>query len=157
MFWNFRRLKIRSFLQLESWWKYDIYWLQKISCSELFRDGKYGPFLSQKVDGKIIFTDYWKVLVLNFLGMGNMVFFEPKCWWQDDIYYDFLSFPGLGKYGCLCSECNWILTIIANWEIANKATVKCDFCNSLVITVNFWYQMFFWIVFGYIHMWQRQY
>ena len=188
MFWNFRRLKIRSFFQPESWWKYDIYWLQKISCSELFRDGKYGPFLSQNVDGKIIFTDYWKVLVLNFSEIGNTVFFwakklierwyllitenllfwtlweweiwsffEPKSWWKDDIYYDFLSFPGLGKYGCSCSECNWILTIIANWEIANKATVKCDFCNSLVIAVNFWYQVFFWIVFGYIHMWQRQY
>ena len=32
---------------------------------ELFGDEKYGLFLGQKVDGKI-FTDYGKVLVLNF-------------------------------------------------------------------------------------------
>ena len=35
-------------------------------------------FLSQKVDGNMIFTDYWKVLVLIILGMGNTVFFDPK-------------------------------------------------------------------------------
>ena len=35
-------------------------------------------FLSQKVDGNMIFTDYWKVLVLNFLVMGNTVFFWAK-------------------------------------------------------------------------------
>ena len=35
-------------------------------------------FLSQKVDGNMIFTDYRKVLVLIILGMGNTVFFEPK-------------------------------------------------------------------------------
>ena len=44
-------------------------------------------FLSQKVDGKIIFTDYWKVLILNLTEMGNTVFFEPKSWWKDDIYW----------------------------------------------------------------------
>ena len=31
------------------------------------------------------FTNYWKVLVLNFPEMGNTVFFEPKSWWKDDI------------------------------------------------------------------------
>ena len=35
-------------------------------------------FLSKRVDGNMIFTDYWKVLVLIILGMGNMVFFDPK-------------------------------------------------------------------------------
>ena len=39
-------------------------------------------FLSQKVDGKMIFTDYWKVLVLNFSMMGNTVFFESRSWWK---------------------------------------------------------------------------
>ena len=42
----------------------------------LFGDGKYGPFLSQKADGKMIFTWYF---------------------W---VFYDI---PGLGKYGFLCS------------------------------------------------------
>ena len=35
-------------------------------------------FLSQKVDGNMIFTDHRKVLVLIISGMGNTVFFEPK-------------------------------------------------------------------------------
>ena len=39
---------------------------------------KYGLFLSQKVDSKMIFTDYWKVLVFNFSEMGNTVFFWAK-------------------------------------------------------------------------------
>ena len=35
-------------------------------------------FLSQKVDGNMIFTDYWKVLVSFFSGMENTVFFWAK-------------------------------------------------------------------------------
>ena len=31
-------------------------------------------FLSQKVDGNMIFTEYWKVIVLIFSEMENMVF-----------------------------------------------------------------------------------
>ena len=42
---------------------------------ELLGDGKYGLYLSQGVDGKMIFTSYWEVLVWNFLEMGNTVFF----------------------------------------------------------------------------------
>ena len=38
---------------------------------------KYGLFLSQKVDGKMIFTDYRTVLVLNSV-MGNTVLFSVK-------------------------------------------------------------------------------
>ena len=43
-----------------------------------FREWEIRPFLSQKVDGKMLFTDYWKVLVLNFLVIGNTVFFWAK-------------------------------------------------------------------------------
>ena len=95
------------------WWKYDIYWLLKSSCFEPFGDGKYAlfsgkmlmerlyimftekflfwafrsseirSFSRQKVDGNMIFTEYWKilvlgnqkVLVLNFAVMGKMGFF----------------------------------------------------------------------------------
>ena len=35
-------------------------------------------FLSRKVDGKMIFTDYWKVIVLIFSGMTNPIFFWAK-------------------------------------------------------------------------------
>ena len=34
--------------------------------------------MSQKVDWNMIFTDYWKVLVLIFSMMGNKFFFELK-------------------------------------------------------------------------------
>ena len=44
-------------------------------------------FLSQKVDENMIFTDYRKVLVLIFSGMGDTAFFEPKSWWKDVIYW----------------------------------------------------------------------
>ena len=43
-----------------------------------FREWEIRSFLSQKVNGKMIFTDYFKVLVLNFLVMGNTVFFLVK-------------------------------------------------------------------------------
>ena len=43
-----------------------------------FLEMKNMVFLSQKVDGNMIFTDYWKVLVLIFSGMTNMVFFWAR-------------------------------------------------------------------------------
>ena len=89
----FSGMRNTAFFESKSCWKDDIYWLLKSSCFNLFGNGKQGLFLSQKVDGKMIFTDYWKVPVLIFSGMGNTVFFEPKSWWKDDIYLVFLSFP----------------------------------------------------------------
>ena len=92
-------------------------------------------FLSQKVDINMIFTDYWKVLVLNFSAMENTVFFWSKkfmerwyllitekflfwtfCWWEirsffqskiwwKDIYLVFLSFPWYSKTCSEPSEC----------------------------------------------------
>ena len=58
--------------------EYHVYWLLKSSCFEIFGDGKYGLFSSQKVDGKMVFTKYWKVLVLNFTEMGNTSLFWAK-------------------------------------------------------------------------------
>ena len=43
-------------------------------------------FLSQKDDGNMIFTDYWKVVLLNFSEMGNTVLFEPGRWWKGNIH-----------------------------------------------------------------------
>ena len=40
-----------------------------------FREWEIQPFLSQKVDGKMLFTDYGNVLVLNFSVIGKTVFF----------------------------------------------------------------------------------
>ena len=50
-----------------------------------FLEMKNVVLLSKKVGGNMIFTDYWKVLVLIYSGMGNTVFFESRCWWKDDI------------------------------------------------------------------------
>ena len=75
------------FFEAEIWWEYDIYWLLKSSYRELFRNGKYGLVMSQNVDGKMIFTDYWKVLVLNFSVMRNMVFSEPSSWWKSRLVF----------------------------------------------------------------------
>ena len=103
---NFSEMRNTVFFGPKSWWKDDIYWLLKSSCFELFGDGKYGRFLSQKVDGKMIFTNYWKVLVLNFSVMGNTVFFSQKVdgkmifTWSFWAFYDI---PELEKYGFSCS------------------------------------------------------
>ena len=89
-------------------------------------------FLSQ--NGNMIFTDYWKVLVLIFSGIGNKIFFCVKKlmerryslvtekllfwtfrWWEIRSFFRqkvdgkmiFLSFhdiPGFGKYGFLRSN-----------------------------------------------------
>ena len=61
------------FFEPERWWKYDIYILLKSSFG-LFGNGKYSLFLRQKVNEKMIFTDYWNVPVLIFLGKENTVF-----------------------------------------------------------------------------------
>ena len=76
--WSFWRWKIRSIFEPKSCLKNDISRLIKSSFFELFGDGKYVPCLSEKGDGKMIFTDYWKVLILNFLGMGNTLIFWAK-------------------------------------------------------------------------------
>ena len=52
--------------------------LLKSSCFEIFGDGKYCLLSSQNVDGNMIFTDYWNVLVLNFSEMRNTVFLSQK-------------------------------------------------------------------------------
>ena len=39
-------------------------------------------FLSQKVYGKMIFTGFWKVFLLNFSVMWNKVSFESRSWWK---------------------------------------------------------------------------
>ena len=108
LFWTFWGWEIRSFFEPKSWWKDDIYWLLKSSCVEVFGDWKYRLFwvkmllekwyllineklfswtfrrweirsiLSQKVDGKMIFTGYWKCLLFNISVMGNTVFFKSK-------------------------------------------------------------------------------
>ena len=89
------------FFYLKSWWKDYIYWLLESYCFELLGGGKYGRFLSQKVDLKMIFTDYWKFLVLNLLEMENTVFFWAKKlmerWYLLGLFELSMIFPDLGN------------------------------------------------------------
>ena len=45
---KFSDMENTFFFELKSKWKYDIYWLLKSSCFELFRDGKYVLFWAKK-------------------------------------------------------------------------------------------------------------
>ena len=99
LFWSFQEWEIRSSFEPQSWWKDDIYWLLKIFCFELFGDEKYSLFLGQEVDGKMIFTGYWEVLVLNFSVLGNTVFFSVKMfmerWYYLGLFKLFMIFRSL--------------------------------------------------------------
>ena len=103
LFWSFWKLEIRLFLAPKSWLKDDIYWLLKRSCFELSGDGKYSIFWSQEVDGKMIFTGYWEVIILNFSVKGNTVFFSAKKlmerWYLHVFFLAFYDIPRPGKYG----------------------------------------------------------
>ena len=44
VFWTFQWCEIPSFFESRTWWKYDIYWLLRSSCFELFDDRKYDLF-----------------------------------------------------------------------------------------------------------------
>ena len=87
--------------EIESWWKDNIYWLMERSCFELIIGGEYGLFLSQKVDGKMIFTDYWKFLVLNISELRNTAFFWAKKlmerWYLLSLFGLFIIFHYLGN------------------------------------------------------------
>ena len=99
LFWSFQEWEIRSSFEPQSWWKDDSYWLLKIFCFELFGDEKYSLFLGQEVDGKMIFTGYWEVLVLNFSVLGNTVFFSVKKfmerWYYLGLFKLFMIFRSL--------------------------------------------------------------
>ena len=69
-------------------WKIWYFWAKKLMEIYLlitekflfwsFREWKIRPFFESRIDRKMIFTGYWKVLVLKFSGMGNTVFCSAK-------------------------------------------------------------------------------
>ena len=73
LFWTLHKWGIRSSFESKSWWKDDIYWLLKSSSFEPFTDGEYDLLLSQKVDGKKIFTlSFWVFHYI--LGLEKYIF-----------------------------------------------------------------------------------
>ena len=122
MFYRFRKWEIQSFLEPKSWRKYDVYWLLESSCFELFGDWKYGLFLSQEVDGKMIFTGYWEVLVLNFSVMGNTVFFSAKKlmerWYLRGVFELAMIFQNLGSmvFRAVLWPQSWLLHFSTSYQ-----------------------------------------
>ena len=107
LYWIFWRWKIRYFWAkklMEIWYllitEKFLFWS--------FREWEIRPFLRQKVAGKMIFTDYWKVLVLTFSRMGNTSFFWGKKLMENDIYWSLRSscfeLFGDGKYGLFSAK-----------------------------------------------------
>ena len=78
-------------------------------------------FLSRKVDGNMIFTDYWKVLVLIFLGTGNMVFFWAK--------------KLMERWYLLITE-KFLFWTFRWWEIRPFFSQKVD--GKMIFTWSFW-------------------
>ena len=72
-----------------------------------FRWWKIRSFLGQEVGGKMIFTGYGEVLILNVLLMGIRSFLQTKSWWKDDIYMVFLSFLWYSR--------TWEIWFFAQW------------------------------------------
>ena len=64
-----------------------------------FQWWKIRSFLIQEVGGRMIFTGYGEVLVLNFSVMGNTAFFSAKKLMERWYLHSLFEFPGPGKYG----------------------------------------------------------
>ena len=118
---NFPEMGNTVLFEPKNWWKDDIFWLLERSCFEPFEDWKYGLFLSQKVVRKMLFSDCWKALVLNFLEMKIRSFLCQKVdakmifTWSFWAFHDVL---GLYKYGFSCGVYwNVILGRYLYWNI----------------------------------------
>ena len=89
-----------------------------------FLEMKNMVFLSQKVDGNMIFTDYRKVLVLIFSEMRNTAFLEPKSWLKDDIYW-LLKRSCFELFGDGKYGLFWVKKLVERWYLL--VTEKCLF------------------------------
>ena len=110
LFWTFRWWEIRSFFESRSLWKDDIHCLLRSICFELFGNGKYGIFFSQKVDGKMIFT------------------------WSLWAFYDI---PGPGKYGFSRSEFKiWSVKSCFNIFCNIFVNIICFYMNNIAVGIH---------------------
>ena len=86
-----------------------------------FLEMKNVVFLSQRVNGSMIFTDFWQVPVLIFSGKGNTVFFWVK--------------KLMERWYLLITE-NFLLWTFRWWEIRAFFTQKAD--ENMIFTWSFW-------------------
>ena len=82
-------------------------------------------FFEPKSDRKIIFTDNGKVFVLNFSEMENSVFLWTKKGIETLYLLSLLSFPGLGKYGV-----DLVPRIPSDMSLACRFYKNRPFCSS---------------------------
>ena len=90
-----------------------------------FQECEIRSFLSQKVDGRMIFTDYWKFLVLNFSVMEKWSFLDPKSWWKDYILGLFelsMIFQDLG---------NMVFLAVCYWSISKNSDASFSLAFSI--------------------------
>ena len=124
-----------------------------------FLEVKNMVFLSQKVDGNMIFTDDWKVLALIFLGMENTVFFWVKKlmerwyllvtekflfwtfrWWENTIFFQPKSWWKDDIYLVFLSfpwySRTWEICFFAQWKLKFKSG-SFAFSNKLLYKILF--------------------
>ena len=117
-------------------------------------------FLTQKIDGNIIFTDYWKVLVLTFSEMGNTVSFWAKKvdgkmiftdywkflfwtfrWWKIRSFFESRSWWKDDIYWLLRSSCFDLSemgnTVFSEPKVDGK-TIFTDYWTFLFWTFRWW-------------------
>ena len=93
----------------------------------IFRGWKIRSFLSHKVDGNMIFIDYWKFLFLYFSGMGNTVFFWDKKVNGKMIFTDYWKFHDFGYQKVLVLS----FLVMGIWSFfSQKVDVKVIFAWS---------------------------
>ena len=94
-------------------------------------------FFSQKIDGKMIFIDYWKVLILNFSEMGNTVFFGARKlmerWYLLGLFYLSMIFQDLGNM--VFREMCWVDILVTSVVSLrrHKRTKLCCIATSWIV------------------------
>ena len=120
MVFNFSGVENTVFFEPKSWWKYDIYWLLKSSCFELFGNGKYGLFLRQK------FLKSWYYLLLT---CYCFEFFE------DGKFGIFWRKRLMERWYLLVTE-KFLFWAFRWWEIRSFLRQKVDI--KVIFTWSFW-------------------
>ena len=88
----------------------DIYWLLKRSCFKLFGGGKYSLFWVTKLMERWYLLVSEKFLFWTFRWLEIRSFYQPYCWWKDDIYLVFFSFPWYSR--------TWEIRLFVQWQSA---------------------------------------
>ena len=104
-----------------------------------FREWKIRSFLRQKVDGKMIFTSHWKVIVLNFYVIGYTIFFQPKSWCKVNIWLVFLSFPWYSR--------TWEIWLFVQWPCFLFTSILLDIRYNHYWTIS-WININCWFFFS---------